>query len=52
MKMMNVLLLSSSIGFFIIGVHQLITLGIMHSYWIFMVTIALLFLYQLKKKAQ
>ena len=50
MKLTNVLLLSASVGFFIIGVHQTMTLGLMHSYWIFMLSVVLLFAYQLKKR--
>jgi hypothetical protein len=44
-----ILILSATVALFIIGVHQTITLGFAYSYWIFMLTISLLFLYKLMK---
>lgn len=50
MKLIDTILLSLAAGFFIIGVHQLITLGLLQSYWIFMVSSVLLIGYQMRKK--
>lgn len=52
MKLINAILLSLAVGFFIIGVHQSMTVGIMQSYFIFMIAVALLFAYQLKKRSR
>lgn len=52
MKLINALLLFASAGFLIIGIHQTMVLGLMHSYWILMLSIILLFVYQLKKRAR
>lgn len=46
-KLIPVLILSASVALFIIGVHQLMTVGLAFSYWIFMLCISLLFLYKL-----
>lgn len=50
MKLLDAILLSLSAGFFIIGVHQMITLGLTQSYWIFMLSSVLLIGYQIRKK--
>ena len=50
MKLLDTLLLSLSAGFFIIGVHQLITVGLPQAYWIFMLSTVLLIAYQIRKK--
>jgi amino acid permease len=60
MKLIDIILLSLSAGFLIIGVHQLIvitnneniTVGFTQSYWVFMLSISLFLLYQLRKKKQ
>lgn len=52
MKLTNVLLLSGSVAFLIIGIHQMMVLGITHAYWIIMLSVVLLFLYQLRKRKQ
>jgi len=52
MKLLDTILLSLAAGFFIIGVHQLITLGLTQAYWIFMLSTVLLIWYQIRKKSQ
>lgn len=52
MKLLDAILLSLSAGLFIIGVHQSMTVGIMESYFIFMLAVALLFVYKLKKRSR
>lgn len=49
MKLLDTIILSLAAGFFIIGVHQTITVGIMYSYWIIMLSVALLLWYNLRK---
>lgn len=50
MKLTDILLLSSTIGFTVIGIHQSFTVGLTESYWIFMLSVSLLLLYKLNKK--
>jgi hypothetical protein len=52
MKFSEAILLSLSVGFFIIAVHQTFVLGITQSYWLFMVSVAMLLLNKLAKKKQ
>ena len=47
MKLAKNIILSLSVAFFIIGVHQTITLGFEVSYWIFMLCISMFLLYTL-----
>jgi len=49
MKQANVIILSISAAFFIIAVHQTITLGFKVSYWIYMLSISLFLLNRLVK---
>ena len=49
MKRANVIILSISAAFFIIAVHQTITLGFKVSYWIYMLSISLYLLSRLVK---
>ncbi len=44
-----IILLTFSVGFLIIGVHQTMTVGLLHSYWILMVSVSLLLLYKFVK---
>lgn len=48
-RLLLILLFSLAVTAFIIAVHQLITIGLAGSYWIFMLSMILLFLYQLYK---
>ena len=52
MKLLDIILLSLAAGFFIIGVHQLITIGLAQAYWVFMLSTVLLIWYQIRKKSQ
>ena len=49
MKRSNVIILSISAAFFIIAVHQTVTLGFKVSYWIYMLSISLYLLSRLVK---
>lgn len=49
MKLTEIIVFSLAVAFFIIGVHQTFTVGLIESYWIFMFTGALLLLYRIKK---
>jgi len=52
MKLIDVLLFSLAVAFFIIGIHQIMTLGFGRGYWAIMVTAIFYFLYILRKKKQ
>ncbi len=52
MKLLDAIILSLSAGFFIIGVHQLITVGLAQAYWVFMLSTALLIWYQIRKQSK
>ncbi|SMD34918.1 hypothetical protein SAMN04488029_2251 [Reichenbachiella faecimaris] len=49
-NLLQIIILTLSAAFFLIGLHQTMTLGFMHSYWIFMLSISLILLYKLKKE--
>lgn len=42
MRLFDVVLLSLSVGFLIIGTHQTFTNGLVSAYWIFMVALSLI----------
>lgn len=50
MKLADVLILSLSVAFLIIGIHQIITVGLGDAYWIIMLSVTLLFVYNYRKK--
>lgn len=50
MKLIDVLILSLSVAFLIIGIHQIITVGLGGAYWIIMLSVTLLFVYNYRKK--
>ncbi len=52
MKLGETILFSLAIVFFIIGVHQTFLVGIIESYWLFMLTVTMLLLYKIKKGKQ
>jgi hypothetical protein len=60
MKLIDIILLSLAAGFFIIGVHQLVVItnnetlnvGLARSYWVFMLSVTLFLIFQLRKKKQ
>lgn len=49
MKLGDVLILSLALALTVIGIHQALTVGITGSYTIFMMAVALLFWFQLRK---
>jgi hypothetical protein len=51
MKFFDTILLSLAIGFFIIGLHQSFTVGFEVSYWIFMITLALLLWFKIRRNS-
>ncbi|EOZ92163.1 hypothetical protein A33Q_4256 [Indibacter alkaliphilus LW1] len=52
MKISNISILSLAAATVIIGTHQMITVGIIASYPIFMLSVALLFWYKFRKNKQ
>jgi hypothetical protein len=46
------IILSLSVGFLIIGIHQTMTFGLAYAYWIFMLSVSLLLLYKYRKKKE
>ena len=43
MKLMDAILLSASVAFFIMGLHQIMTFGFANGYWAVMISTVLLF---------
>lgn len=50
MKLTDVLLLSFAVAFLIIGIHQVMTLGLGKAYWAIMLSVILYFVFILRKK--
>jgi len=50
MKFTEAILLSLSVAFTIMGIHQVITVGLSHAYWAIMLALIFLFIYKLKKR--
>ena len=50
MKLVDVLVLSLAVAFLIIGMHQIFTLGLENAYWAIMLSVALYFVFVLRKK--
>jgi len=50
MKLIDVLLLSLAVAFLIIGIHQVMTLGLGQAYWAIMLSLILYFAFNLRKK--
>jgi hypothetical protein len=50
MSLTNVLLLSMAVVFIIIGINEMITLGVGNGYWAVMLSIVFFFLYLYRKK--
>ena len=48
-QLLDIIIFSSLLAFFVIGVHQTFVLGFSRSYWIFMLVISLLLLYNYRK---
>lgn len=49
MKLLDAILLSLSVGFLIIGIHQIMTIGFAGSYWLIMLSCLLLYAYSYRK---
>ena len=50
MRLRDAILLALMVGFLIIGIHQVMTLGVGKGYWALMLTLVLFFVYNLGKK--
>ena len=50
MKLVDVLILSFAVAFLIIGIHQVMTLGLGKAYWAIMLSVILYFVFNLRKK--
>jgi hypothetical protein len=50
MVLVDVLLLSLAVVFIIVGIYEVMTLGIAHAYWAIMLSVILFFLYTYRKK--
>ncbi|MFM8914565.1 MAG: hypothetical protein ACKOE6_16855 [Flammeovirgaceae bacterium] len=50
MKLLDVVLLSLAAGFVIIGIYEVMTLGIGHAYWSIMLSMILFFAYNYRKR--
>lgn len=49
MKLIDYIIFPFAVAFFAIGVYESIVLGIGQAYWLFMVSLALLFLFNYRK---
>ncbi len=52
MKLVDVLVLSFAAAFLIIGIHQIMTVGVKNAYWAMMLSVAFYFVFVLRKKKQ
>jgi hypothetical protein len=50
MILVDVLLLSLAVVFIIVGIYEVMTVGIGHAYWAIMLSVILFFLYIYRKK--
>lgn len=50
MKLIDVLVLSLAVAFLIIGIHQTMVLGIGKAYWAIMLSLALYFVFNFRKR--
>jgi uncharacterized membrane protein len=50
MKLIDIILFSLCVGFFIIGVHQTMVVGVFKAYWLFMLSVSLLLIYSARKR--
>jgi hypothetical protein len=50
MKLMDIVLLSLAAGFVIIGIYEVMTLGLGHAYWAIMLAFGFFFIYTYRKK--
>jgi hypothetical protein len=52
MKLSDVLIISLAVVFIIIGIHQVITVGLGNAYWAIMLALILLFVFNLRKRSK
>lgn len=52
MKIIDVVSFSLGIGFFIIGIYEATVVGVLYSYWWFMLSAGLLLFYTYRKRSQ
>lgn len=52
MKLPDIIILSLAVGFLIIGIHQIMTVGFGNAYWAVMLSLVLFFLLNLRKSKQ
>lgn len=50
MKLPDVVLLSFSVAFLIIGIHQVMTAGFGNAYWVLMLALVFFFIYNLRRR--
>lgn len=50
MRLLDSVLISLSLVFFIIGVHQVMTVGITYAYWLFMLSLICLFWHNMRRR--
>lgn len=52
MKLLDYILFSMALGLFVVGTYEAIVLGIGQAYWMFMLSLSLLFLFGYRKNAR
>jgi hypothetical protein len=52
MKLLDIIILSLAVGFLIIGIHQVMVLGLGQAYWALMLTLVLFFIFTLRKRGK
>jgi hypothetical protein len=52
MKLLDIIILSLAVGFLIIGIHQVMVLGLGQAYWALMITLILFFILTLRKRTK
>jgi hypothetical protein len=52
MKLTDIILLSLAVGFLIIGIHQIMTIGLGNAYWAIMLSLILFFVFNFRKSKQ
>ena len=52
MKLLDYILFSMALGLFVVGTYEAIVLGIGQAYWMFMLSLSLLFLFGYRKNVR
>jgi len=50
MKLLDVIILSLAVVFIIVGIHQIMTVGLGNAYWAVMLALIFFFIFTLRKK--